>query len=132
MNKRRGYYTIEVAGKEIAGHFSVNFWALMEEELGLKSLGETFIQLGQSAGLSSVRRLLYCSSKAYCLEEKIKPYYNDIFECGLAMEEVSDDDLAKVLEAFMESKLMSNDDNFGIERKSEAEDDDPEGKSKSH
>ncbi len=130
MNKKRGYYTIDVAGKEITGHFSVNFWALMEEELGLKSLGETFSHLGKAAGMSSVRRLMYCSSRAYCLENGIDPYYKDIYQCGLDMEDVDDEALAEVLDAFTNSKLMTNDENFGIERSTDGEEETEEGEGK--
>lgn len=43
VNKRRGYYEIEVDGVKIIGHFSVNFWVMLEEQMGLKGLEETLL-----------------------------------------------------------------------------------------
>ena len=114
--KRRGYYTIEVAGEKITGHFSVNFWALLEEELGLKSLGETFDFMSRGVGMSQLRQVVFCSTRAYDLEED-KPFqFSNVFKCGIALEDFGQEDLLKVMEAFTESKLLGNDVNFGIER----------------
>lgn len=116
MNKKRGYYTIDVAGVEITGHFSVNFWALLEDELGFDTLGETFAFMGRGIGMSKIRQIVYCSSKAYCLEEEIPPLFNNIFKCGTAIEDFTEEHMIQVMEAFAESKLLGNDANLGIER----------------
>lgn len=127
--KRRGYYTIEVAGKELTGHFSVNFWALMEEELGMESLAETFAFMQQGIGMSKIRTLVYCSTKAHDLEQGQVPQFANVFQCGMYLEDFTDEHLFHVMEAFAESKLLGNNSNFGIERKgSEGDEGDTEGK----
>lgn len=124
--KRRGYYTIEVAGKTITGHFSVNFWALLEEELGLESIGETFEFMSRGIGMSKIRAVIYCSTKANALELGELPTFANVFQCGLALEDFNEEHLIEVMEAFAESKLLGSDANFGIERK--ASEEDSEGK----
>ncbi len=114
--KRRGYYTIEVAGKEITGHFSVNFWALLEEELGMNSLTETFAFMSKGIGMSQIRSIIFCSTRAYDLEESNTPQFVNIFKCGAALEDFTEEHLMSVMDAFSESKLLGNEANFGIER----------------
>ncbi len=128
MLARRGYYNItvpietvvgeevKVTDKQIVGHFSVNFWALLEEELGLQSLGETFAYVGQKIGLSMIRRLVYCSAKAYALENDLDAPYKNLAQCGLDLESFSEDNMIDVITALTESKLMNNKENLGISR----------------
>ena len=124
MSKRRGYYEIEVGGQKITGHFSVNFWALLEESMGFNSLGETFAFMAKGVGMSQIRQIIYCSTLAYCQENEIAPYYTNIFKCGEALEDFTEEHMIKVMEAFAESKLLGNDVNFGIERSPKAETED--------
>ena len=44
MNTKRGYYNIELGGKERTLHFSMNFWAELTDHLGIsiQELGESF------------------------------------------------------------------------------------------
>lgn len=120
MNKKRGYYTIEVAGEKITGHFSVNFWALLEEELKVNSLAEAFLFMKKGIGMKEIRSVVYCSVKAYSLEDKtFECPFGDIYECGLFLENFTEDHLISVMEAFAESKVLGNDYNFGIPRQTE-------------
>ena len=96
----------------------------------MRKFMETKPRLSILSGMSSVRRLMYCSSRAYCLENGIDPYYKDIYQCGLDMEDVDDEALAEVLDAFTNSKLMTNDENFGIERSTDGEEETEEGEGK--
>ena len=141
MLARRGYYNItvpietvvgeevKVTDKQIVGHFSVNFWALLEEELGLQSLGETFAYVGEKIGLSTIRRLVYCSTKAYAMEKDIEPIYKNISQCGLDLNDFSEQNMIDVITAFTESKLMTNKENLGMARSEEGEkESDSEGK----
>ena len=141
MLARRGYYNItvpvetvvgeeiKVTDKIVVGHFSVNFWALLEEELGLKSLGETFAYVGSEIGLSLVRRLVYCSTKAYALESGTEPIYKNIAQCGLDLDDFSEENMVDVITAFTESKLMSNKENLGISRSGETNNEEGEKES---
>lgn len=143
MLSRRGYYNITVGietivgeeivvvDKNIVGHFSVNFWALLEEELGLQSLGETFSYIGQKIGLAMIRRLVYCSANAYAMEKGLPPTYDHISQAGLDVNDFSEENMIDVITAFTDSKLMSNDSNLGVERvPKKGEESDSEGKQK--
>lgn len=114
--KKRGYYKIEVGERVISGHFSVNFWALMEEQLGFNSLSEVFAFMSKGVGMKEIRTLIYCSTRAYDLEEGSEPQFSNIFKCGLALEDFTEENLVEVMDAFAQSKLLGNESNFGIER----------------
>ena len=141
MLARRGYYNItvpietvvceeiKVTDKQLVGHFSVNFWALLEEELGLQSLGETFAYVGQKIGLSMIRRLVYCSAQAYALENDLDAPYKNLSQCGLDLESFSEENMVDVITALTESKLMSNKENLGISRSVEANNEEGEKES---
>lgn len=117
-NKKRGYYEIKVADKEIVGHFSINFWSLLEEKHKLSSLDATIAFMGEGINLSKTRDLVYLSTIAYSLgKEGVEPAFKNEYECGDFMDEYfTTDDYTEVIEAFMQSKVLGNPLNMGIER----------------
>jgi hypothetical protein len=130
MIAKRGYYEIEVDGVKITGHFSVNFWALLEETMGFNSLADTFDFMSKGIGLTQIRMIVFCSERAYSLENGKESLFKNIYHCGAMMEEFTEDNLIAVTKSFTESKLLGNEINFGIDRnpKSEAASGDAEGK----
>ncbi|MBL4880952.1 MAG: hypothetical protein JKX82_06475 [Oleispira sp.] len=120
MMKERGYYTIEVAGQEIIGHFSVNFWALLEEILGFQTIEEMFGYIAQGVSLSQIRNIIYCTSSAYCEEKGLPRLFKNLAQCGLALGDFTDDHFNIVMAAFTGCKLMGLD--VGVAEK-ESEDD---------
>jgi hypothetical protein len=130
MIAKRGYYEIEVDGVKITGHFSVNFWALLEETMGFNSLADAFAFMSKGIGLSQIRMIVFCSERAYSLENGKESLFKNIYQCGAMMEEFTEEHLVAVTTSFAESKLLGSDVNFGIVRnpKSEGESDDTEGK----
>ena len=67
-NRKRGYYSIKMGGKNRTMHFSMNFWANFTDELNvpIEQIGEIF-QKGIS--LSSIRALIYSALLAFDQEE---------------------------------------------------------------
>ena len=130
MNKRRGYFTIKLAGEYITGHFSVNFWAELEDALGMADLGATFAFMHRGIGLKQIREIVYCATRAHALESETIPPFKNIYACGTALEDFNEDDFVEVMKAFTESKLLGNDINFGIPRNPQSEEtaDDTTGK----
>ncbi len=57
-NKRRGYYTLKIGGKNRTMHFSMNFWANFTDELNisLEKIGGVF---SEGVSISSIRALVY-------------------------------------------------------------------------
>ena len=43
-NKKRGYYTLNIGGKNRTMHFSMNFWANFTDNLGItiETIGDVF------------------------------------------------------------------------------------------
>ena len=56
MNKKRGYYTLNVGGKERVLHFSMNFWANFTEILDI-SLEEIATVFEKGVSLKAIRTL---------------------------------------------------------------------------
>jgi len=122
-NKKRGYYSLKIGGKNRTLHFSMNFWANFTDLLGipLDKLGDVF-----EGGISikSIRSLIYSGLLAYDQEEGNEIDYNE-FKVGSWLEDVNQDDILKIVNAMTESKILGTDLNMGIERNTESE-----GKSK--
>jgi hypothetical protein len=122
-NKKRGYYSLKIGGKNRTLHFSMNFWANFTDLLGipLDKLGDVF-----EGGISikSIRSLIYSGLLAYDQEEGNEIDYNE-FNVGSWLEDVNQDQLVKIVNAMTESKILGTDLNMGIERNTQSE-----GKSK--
>lgn len=118
-NKKRGYYSLKIGGKNRTLHFSMNFWANFTDLLGipLDKLGDVF-----EGGISikSIRSLIYSGLLAYDQEEGNEIDYNE-FKVGSWLEDVNQDDILKIVNAMTESKILGTDLNMGIERKLESE-----------
>lgn len=113
-NKKRGYYTIKMGGKNRTMHFSMNFWSNFTDDLNipLDKLGEIFTE---GVSLSTVRSLIYSALLANDQENKNLIDY-DKFDVGVWMEDLEADDLDKIVAAMMESRILGNDLNAGMSR----------------
>tara|TARA_R110002153_G_scaffold61014_1_gene164700 strand:+ start:35 stop:412 length:378 start_codon:yes stop_codon:yes gene_type:complete len=113
-NKRRGYYTLKLGGKNRTMHFSMNFWANFTDELNisLEKIGEVF---SDGVSISSIRALVYSGLKAYDQEEGNEIDYNQ-FKVGVWLEDFQAEKLNEMIEAMMESRILGNDLNMGVSR----------------
>ena len=59
-NKRRGYYTTKLGGRNVTMHFSMNFWANFTEimKVPLDQIGELF---AGGVSITAIRALVYLS-----------------------------------------------------------------------
>tara|TARA_R100000734_G_scaffold18033_1_gene14605 strand:- start:22 stop:396 length:375 start_codon:yes stop_codon:yes gene_type:complete len=113
-NKKRGYYTIKMGGKNRTMHFSMNFWSNFTDDLNipLDKLADIFTN---GVSLSTIRSLIYSALLAYDQENKSLIDY-DKFDVGVWMEDLEADDLDKIVAAMMESRILGNDLNAGMAR----------------
>jgi hypothetical protein len=115
MNKKRGYITTKLGGKNRTLHFSMNFWCHFTDTLGigLNDLDSYFTS--NKFNLSTIRTLLYSGLIAYDNEEK-NPIDYTIYDVGSWLEDFTSDDLKKVMEVLTQSRILGNDMNMGIPR----------------
>lgn len=113
-NKKRGYYSIKLGGKNRTMHFSMNFWANFTDILGIEldQLGDVF---NKGFGLSKIRALIYSGLLAYDQEQGNEINYNE-FTVGSWLDEVSTDEITNIINAMTESRILGNDLNMGIDR----------------
>lgn len=113
-NKKRGYYTIKMGGKNRTMHFSMNFWSNFTDDLNipLDKLGEIFTD---GVSLSTIRSLIYSAMLANDQENKNLIDY-DKFDVGVWMDDLQAEDLDKIVAAMMESRILGNDLNAGMAR----------------
>ena len=113
-NKKRGYYTIKMGGKNRTMHFSMNFWSNLTDdlEIPLDKLGEIFTD---GISLSTIRSLIYSALLANDQENKLLIDY-DKFDVGVWMDDLQAEDLDKIVAAMMESRILGNDLNAGMAR----------------
>lgn len=116
-NKRRGYYTSTLGGRERTLHFSMNFWANFTEimDVPLDKIGELF---SGGVSISAIRALVYSAILAHDQEEGNEIDYNQ-FKVGAWLEDFDQNELEKMIGAMMESRILGNDLNMGINRKEE-------------
>jgi hypothetical protein len=114
-NKRRGYYTLKIGGKMRTMHFSMNFWSNFTEQLNLPldKIGDVF-----SSGMSikGIIALIYSGLLAYDQEEGNEINYNE-FKVGIWLEDFDSEKLNDVVSSMLESRILGNDLNMGINRK---------------
>lgn len=112
--RKRGYYTTKLGGKNRTMHFSMNFWANFTDLMGisLEKVGEVF-----SGGLSlkAIRTLIYSALLAQDQEQGNEPDYNE-FTVGAWLEDLEGESLNDIINAMLESRILGNDLNMGIER----------------
>ena len=113
-NKKRGYYTLNIGGKQRVMHFSMNFWANFTDILGisLDKIGDIF---SSGVSVTSLRALVYSGLLAYDQEEGNKIDYNE-FQVGAWLEDVNEKMLKEMIDSMMESKILGNHPNLGIHR----------------
>jgi len=114
-NKRRGYYTLNIGGKNRTMHFSMNFWANFTDNLGvsIEKIGDLF---KDGISLTGVRALVYSGLLANDQEQGNEIDYNE-FKVGMWLEDLTPDQLTDIIGSMMESRILGNDLNMGINRK---------------
>jgi hypothetical protein len=113
-NKKRGYYTLKIGGKNRTMHFSMNFWANFTDILGI-SLDELGSLFSKGVSIKTIRTLIYSALLAYDQEENNEIDYNE-FKVGMWLEDFDSDELNNVVNAMMESRILGNDLNAGLNR----------------
>jgi len=113
-NKKRGYYTIKLGGKNRVMHFSMNFWANFTDLLGisLQELGDVF---AGGVSIKAIRTLIYSGLLANDQEQGNEIDYNE-FKVGMWLEDLEADKLDEIVNAMLESRILGNDLNAGIDR----------------
>ena len=113
-NKKRGYYSLKIGGKNRTMHFSMNFWANFTDllDVSLDQLGNLF---DKGVSIKTIRTLIYSGLLAYDQEEANEVDYNE-FKVGMWLEDFNADELNNVVNAMMESRILGNDLNAGIDR----------------
>jgi hypothetical protein len=113
-NKRRGYYTTKLGGRQRTLHFSMNFWANFTDimDVPLDKIGELF---SGGVSISAIRALVYSAILAFDQEEGNEIDYNE-FKVGSWLEDINQEGLEKMIGAMMESRILGNDLNMGIDR----------------
>lgn len=113
-NRKRGYYTLKLGGKNRTLHFSMNFWANFTESLGvsLDEIGDVF---SKGLSLSAIRKLFYSALLANDQENNNEVDYNE-FTVGSWLEDITPEQLNEAVEVLTESKILGNSLNMGIKR----------------
>ena len=113
-NRKRGYYTLKLGGKNRTLHFSMNFWANFTESLGvsLDQIGDVF---SKGLSLSAIRKLFYSALLANDQENNNEVDYNE-FTVGSWLEDITPEQLNEAVEVLTESKILGNSLNMGIKR----------------
>ena len=118
MNKKRGFYTANLGGKKRSLRFNMNFWAEFTDQLGvgLEQIGEVF---EGGISISAIRALIYSALITHEREQGKEIDYK-IYTVGSWLDEMDASELEKIMGAMMESKILGNDLNMGIERNSQS------------
>jgi hypothetical protein len=114
VNKKRGYYSLSIGGKQRTLHFSMNFWAAFTDELQI-SLTEIDKVFSNALNLNSIRALVYAGLLAYDQEEGNEIDYN-LFKVGAWLDDINTDQFNEIINTLMESKLLGNELNGGLSR----------------
>lgn len=115
VNKKRGYYSLKIGGKQRTLHFSMNFWAAFTEEMQI-TLNEIDQVFSNALNLNTIRALVYSGLLAFDQEESNEIDYN-IFKVGAWLDEVNPEQFNEIINTLMESKLLGNELNGGISRR---------------
>ena len=113
-NKKRGYYSLKIGGKNRTMHFSMNFWANFTDLLNIPLDGlSTLFEKGVS--IKTIRTLIYSALLAYDQEEGNEIDYT-IYKVGSWLDELPAEKIEEIVGAMMESKILGNELNVGIKR----------------
>jgi len=115
MTEKRGYYTLDIGGKKRTLHFSMNFWATFTDimEISLDELGTLFIK---GVSLKAIINIVYVGILTYDQENKKEIDYNN-FDVGSWLENVTAEEIEKIVQTMTESRILGNDLNAGLDRK---------------
>jgi hypothetical protein len=113
-NKKRGYYTLKIGGKMRTMHFSMNFWANFTDilKVSLEELGNVF---EKGVNISTIRSIIYSGLLAHDQEQGNEITYNQ-FQVGVWLEDVDSSNLNEIVEVMMQSRILGNNLNSGLER----------------
>ena len=113
-NRKRGFYTVKLGGKNRTLHFSMNFWANFTDEMDLpiEQIGNIF---NGGVSISAIRALVYSALLANEQEQGNEIDFT-IYTVGAWLEDLDATELEKIVEAMTESKILGNDLNAGIKR----------------
>ncbi len=113
-NRKRGFYTVKLGGKNRTLHFSMNFWANFTDEMNLPidKIGSVF---EGGVSISAIRALVYSALLANEQEQGNEIDFT-IFTVGAWLEDLDATELERIVEAMTESKILGNDLNAGIKR----------------
>jgi len=114
MTKQRGYYTLKIGGKNRTLHFSMNFWATFTDMLNV-SLDEIGGIFEKGVSLKAIITIVYAGILTYDQENKKEIDY-DNFDVGNWLEDVTSEDIEKIIKAMTESRILGNDLNAGLSR----------------
>lgn len=114
-NKKRGYYTTKLGGKNRTLHFSMNFWANLTDMLGvsLEQIGSIF---EGGISLTVIRTLIYSALLANDQEQGNEIDYNE-FKVGSWLDDLDASEIEVIINTMLESRILGNDLNMGINRK---------------
>jgi len=113
-NKKRGYYSLMIGGKNRTLHFSMNFWAAFTDELNI-SLDQIDKVFSSSLNLNTIRALVYAGLLAYDQEEGNEIDYN-LYKVGAWLDDVNTEQFNEMINTLTESRILGNDLNGGISR----------------
>jgi hypothetical protein len=113
-NRKRGFYTVKLGGKNRTLHFSMNFWANFTDEMDLpiEQIGNIF---NGGVSITAIRALVYSALLANEQEQGNEIDFT-IYTVGAWLEDLDASELEKIVEAMTESKILGNDLNAGIKR----------------
>ncbi len=114
-NKKRGYYSIKLGGKNRIMHFSMNFWANFTEQMNV-SLDKISDVFDQGINISTIRSLIYSALLANDQEQGNEIDYNQ-YTVGMWLEDFNAEELDDIVQAMMESRILGTDLNAGLNRK---------------
>lgn len=120
MIKKRGYFTVNIDGKNHVGHISMTCLYLITELRGidLDGIGDV---LGNVQNPRNFSDIVFCALKANALREGVEPSYSNSWEFLdiLAEEKIltNVDFITEFTKAITEAKVFQNDDNLGVPRK---------------
>lgn len=113
-NKKRGYYSLMIGGKNRTLHFSMNFWAAFTDELNI-SLDQIDKVFSSSLNLNTIRALVYAGLLAYDQEEGNEIDYN-LYKVGAWLDDVNTEQFNEMINTLTESRILGNELNGGISR----------------
>ena len=103
-NKKRGYYSLKIGGKNRTMHFSMNFWANFTDLLNIPlDCLSTLFEKGVS--IKTIRTLIYSALLAYDQEEGNEIDYNE-FKVGMWLEDFDGEKINDVVNAMTLGKRL--------------------------